>query len=177
MKTTLSCWQNFEIEREEIWRFITNTESELNKELIFNSLESLRSELEHLKVCFMYLIQFLNWVLAKADFKALCEHYHFHCFCFQELSIDFEEYSVRADILLEKAEDIQLGPKTQSRLLQQAESSREMITQLQKQLKEKFVPIVSSPFKPVCLLSVTLYGVICIQLNNVFKQTGITKFQ
>ncbi|MEQ2157468.1 hypothetical protein GOODEAATRI_002167, partial [Goodea atripinnis] len=56
----------------------------------------------------------------------------------QELFIDFEEYSVRADILLEKAEDIQLGPKNQGLLLQQAQSSREMVTQLQKHLKERY---------------------------------------
>ncbi|MEQ2294229.1 hypothetical protein AMECASPLE_001811, partial [Ameca splendens] len=105
LQVTLSCWQSFEMEREEIWRFFTNTNNELHKELIFNSLESLRSELEHLK----------------------------------ELFIDFEEYSVRADILLEKAEDIQLGPKNQGLLLQQAQSSREMVTQLQKHLKESFV--------------------------------------
>ncbi|KAM4529485.1 nesprin-1 isoform 3-T3 [Fundulus diaphanus] len=104
LQTTLSSWQNFEMEREEIWSFITNTNNELHKELIFNSLESLRSELEHLK----------------------------------ELFIDFEEYSVRADILLEKAEEIQLGPKNQGLLLQQALSSREMVTQLQKDLKENF---------------------------------------
>lgn len=51
LQTTLSSWQNFEAEREKVWRFISNTNNELHKELIFNSLDSLRTEMEHNKVC------------------------------------------------------------------------------------------------------------------------------
>lgn len=51
LKATLSSWQNFETERETVWRFISNANNELHKELIFNSLDSLKTELEHNKVC------------------------------------------------------------------------------------------------------------------------------
>lgn len=51
LKATLSSWQNFEAEREAVWRFISNTNNELHKELIFNSLDSLNTELEQNKVC------------------------------------------------------------------------------------------------------------------------------
>lgn len=48
-----------------------------------------------------------------------------------------EEYCARADLLVEKAADIQLGSKTQILLLQQAQCSREAVTQLQDQLNKK----------------------------------------
>lgn len=51
VKVTLSSWQDFEAERETLSKFISNTSSELHKELIFNSLDSLRTELQHSKVC------------------------------------------------------------------------------------------------------------------------------
>lgn len=51
LKATLSSWQSFEAERETVWRFISNTSKELHKELIFNTLDSLKSELEQNKVC------------------------------------------------------------------------------------------------------------------------------
>ena len=51
LQAILSSWQNFEAEREKVWRFISTSNSELHKELIFNSLDSLRTELEHNKVC------------------------------------------------------------------------------------------------------------------------------
>uniref|UniRef100_A0A3Q4N1A1 Nesprin-1 spectrin repeats region domain-containing protein n=1 Tax=Neolamprologus brichardi TaxID=32507 RepID=A0A3Q4N1A1_NEOBR len=97
-KATLSSWESFEAERETVWRFISNTDNELHKELLFNCLDSLKIELKHNK-----------------------------------------EYSIRADLLSEKAEDIQLGPKTQTLLLQQAQSTREAIAQLQDHLNKKYV--------------------------------------
>ncbi|XP_028460432.1 nesprin-1-like [Perca flavescens] len=105
LQATLSSWQNFEAERETVWRFISNTNNELHKELIFNSLESLKTELEQNK----------------------------------ELLTKVEECSVRADLLLEKAADIQLGPKNLTLLLQQAQSTREAVTQLQDHLNKNFV--------------------------------------
>lgn len=53
--------------------------------------------------------------------------------------MEVEEYLIRADLLSEKAEDIQLGPKTQTLLLQQAQSTREAIAQLQDHLNKKYV--------------------------------------
>ncbi|XP_037541085.1 nesprin-1 [Nematolebias whitei] len=105
LQETLSSWQNFEMEREAVWRFLTNADNEVHKQLIFNSLTSLRSELEHNK----------------------------------ELFIKFEEYSVRADALLEMAADIQLGPKNQGLLVEQAQSTREAVAKLEKRLEENFV--------------------------------------
>ncbi|XP_040920912.1 nesprin-1-like [Toxotes jaculatrix] len=107
LQATLTWWQNFEAERETVWRFISNTNNELHKELIFNSLDSLRMELEHNK----------------------------------ELLTGVEECCVRADLLLEKAADIQLGPKNQTLLLQQAQSTREAVTQLQDHLNKNVVQL------------------------------------
>ncbi|XP_074471049.1 nesprin-1-like isoform X2 [Sebastes fasciatus] len=107
LQATLSSWQNFEAEREIVWRFISNTNNELHKELIFNSLDSLKNELEHNK----------------------------------ELLTKVEECSVRADLLLEKAPDIQLGPKNQTLLLQQSQSTREEVTQLQDHLNKNVVQL------------------------------------
>lgn len=45
---------------------------------------------------------------------------------------------MRADLLLEKAADIQLGPKNQTLLLQQAQCTGEAVTQLQEQLNKKY---------------------------------------
>lgn len=42
-------------------------------------------------------------------------------------------------MLLEKSADIQLGPKNQGHLLQQAQSTREAVAQLEGHLKEKYV--------------------------------------
>lgn len=50
------------------------------------------------------------------------------------------ECSVRADLLLEKAADTQLGPKTKNLLLEQAQSTRDAVTQLQDHLNKKYVP-------------------------------------
>lgn len=50
-KATLSSWESFEAERETVWRFISNTDNELHKELLFNCLDSLKIELKHNKVC------------------------------------------------------------------------------------------------------------------------------
>lgn len=44
---------------------------------------------------------------------------------------------MRADLLLEKAIDIQLGPKNQTLLLHEAQSTREAVTQLQDHLDKK----------------------------------------
>ncbi|GLD49390.1 nesprin-1-like protein [Lates japonicus] len=107
LQATLSSWQNFEAERELVWRFISNTNNELHKELIFNSLDSLRSELEHNK----------------------------------ELLTRAEECCARADLLVEKAADIQLGPKNQTLLVQQAQSTREAVTQLQDHLNKNVVQL------------------------------------
>ncbi len=56
---------------------------------------------------------------------------------------------MRADLLLEKAADIELGPKNQTLLLQQAQSTREAVTQLQDHLNKKYVPSsqASHPFE------------------------------
>lgn len=51
------------------------------------------------------------------------------------------ECSVRADLLLEKAADTQLGPKTKNLLLEQAQSTRDAVTQLQDHLNKKYVPL------------------------------------
>ena len=53
-----------------------------------------------------------------------------------------EEFAARADLLLEKAVDIQLGLKNQTVLLQQAQSSREMISQLQDHFRKKYLSII-----------------------------------
>lgn len=50
-KATLSSWQRFEAEREAVWRFISCTDNELHRDLIFNSLDSLKTEIEQSKVC------------------------------------------------------------------------------------------------------------------------------
>lgn len=47
------------------------------------------------------------------------------------------ECSVRADLLLEKAVDAQLGPKTKKVLLEQAQTTGDAVTQLQDQLNKK----------------------------------------
>lgn len=46
---------------------------------------------------------------------------------------------MRTDLLLEKASDIQLGPKNQTYLLQQAQSTREAVAQLQDSLNKKYL--------------------------------------
>lgn len=48
---------------------------------------------------------------------------------------------MRADILLEMAADIELGPKNQGLLLEKAQSTREAVAKLDKHLKEKYVPL------------------------------------
>nr|XP_019953051.1 PREDICTED: nesprin-1-like [Paralichthys olivaceus] len=106
LQATLSSWQNFEAEREIIRRFISNTSNELHRELIFNSLDSLRTELERNK----------------------------------ELFTTVEECCVRADLLSEKAADIELGPKNQT-LLQQAQSTREAVAQVQDHLNKNVVQL------------------------------------
>lgn len=57
------------------------------------------------------------------------------------------ECSVRADLLLEKAVDTQLGPKTKKVLLEQAQTSGDAVAQLQDQLNKKYV---FSPHKQKC---------------------------
>lgn len=47
------------------------------------------------------------------------------------------ESSVRADLLLEKAVDTQLGPKTKKVLLEQAQTTAGAVTHLQDQLNKK----------------------------------------
>ncbi|XP_047184808.1 nesprin-1-like [Scophthalmus maximus] len=107
LQATLSSWQNFEAERQMVWRFVSNTNNELHRDLIFNSLDSLRTELERNK----------------------------------ELFTRLDECCVTADLLLEKAADIQLGPKNQTLLLQQAQSTRESVTQLQDHLNKNVVQL------------------------------------
>lgn len=48
-----------------------------------------------------------------------------------------EVYSVQADVLLGKAADFQLGTKDET-LMQQAQSTREAVTQLQDRLNEQY---------------------------------------
>lgn len=55
----------------------------------------------------------------------------------KEILTKIEEYCIRADLLLEKTADIQLGPKNQTFLLKQARSTKEAVTQLQDQLSKK----------------------------------------
>lgn len=50
-KETLNSWQVFESEREAVWSFLTNINNELHEDLTFNSLDSLKTELEQSKVC------------------------------------------------------------------------------------------------------------------------------
>ncbi|XP_076011043.1 nesprin-1-like, partial [Genypterus blacodes] len=107
LQATLSAWQEFEAERETVWRFISDTNNELHKELLFNSQGSLQAELQHNK----------------------------------ELLIRFEQCAIQADFLLEKSADIQLGPKTQTLLIQQAQSTREAVQQLQDHLKKNVVQL------------------------------------
>nr|XP_029132983.1 nesprin-1-like [Labrus bergylta] len=107
LQETLSSWQNFEADRETVWRFVSNTNEELHKELIFNNVDSLRTELEHNK----------------------------------ELLTESEEFSIQADLLLEKAADVQLGPKNQTLLLQQAQSTKEAVAQLQDHLNKNVVQL------------------------------------
>ncbi|XP_023266581.1 nesprin-1-like [Seriola lalandi dorsalis] len=52
-----------------------------------------------------------------------------------------EECCVLADLLLEKAVDIQLGPKNQTLLLEQAQSTKEAVTQLQDHLNKNVVQL------------------------------------
>ncbi|KAF3849913.1 hypothetical protein F7725_019632 [Dissostichus mawsoni] len=59
----------------------------------------------------------------------------------QELLTKVEECSVRADLLLEKAADIQLGPKNQTLLLQHAQTTREAVAQLQDHLNKNVVQV------------------------------------
>ncbi|XP_061758137.1 nesprin-1-like [Nerophis ophidion] len=105
LQTTMDSWQSFETERETVWSFIRETNTELRKELIFNSLDSLRREME------------LN----------------------KDLLLKVEDCSVRADVLLEDAVDLQLGPKNQSLVLQQAQFAREAVKDLQDHLSKNVV--------------------------------------
>lgn len=57
----------------------------------------------------------------------------------QELLMKAVECSVRADLLLEKAADAQLGPKTKKVLLEQAQTTGDAVAQLQGQLNKKYV--------------------------------------
>lgn len=47
---------------------------------------------------------------------------------------------MRSDLLLEKAADTQLGPKSETLLVQQAQSTREAVTHLRDHLNKKYVP-------------------------------------
>lgn len=49
-----------------------------------------------------------------------------------------EGYSVQADLLLQKAANIHLGPQNKTLLVQQAKSTREAVTQLQDHLSNKY---------------------------------------
>lgn len=51
IKASINSWQLFEEERETVRRFINNTSNELHKELLFNNLDRLKTELERHKVC------------------------------------------------------------------------------------------------------------------------------
>lgn len=48
-----------------------------------------------------------------------------------------EVYSVQADLLLGKAADVQLGTKYET-LMQQAQTTREAVTQVQDRLNEQY---------------------------------------
>lgn len=51
-----------------------------------------------------------------------------------------EEFVARADILLEMATEIPLGAVNQTTLLQQAETTKDQVTQLEDTLKDKYGP-------------------------------------
>lgn len=55
----------------------------------------------------------------------------------QEFLLKAEVYSMQADLLLGKAADIQLGADNET-LLQQAQSTREAVSQLQDRLNEQY---------------------------------------
>ncbi|XP_061126959.1 nesprin-1-like [Syngnathus typhle] len=57
----------------------------------------------------------------------------------KELFIKLEDCSLRADVLLEEAVDLQLGPKNQIAVLHQAQSSREAVEQIEDHLKKNVV--------------------------------------
>ncbi|CAL8318022.1 unnamed protein product, partial [Boreogadus saida] len=52
LQTALRAWQEFESERESIWKFLTSTNAGLAKELLFNSQHSLKTELDLSKELF-----------------------------------------------------------------------------------------------------------------------------
>lgn len=56
---------------------------------------------------------------------------------------------MRAAFLLEKAEEIQLGPKNHTLLLQQADSTREALMQLEDLLNKKYVPSSFTASHPI----------------------------
>ncbi|CAM9192469.1 unnamed protein product, partial [Lampetra planeri] len=61
--------------------------------------------------------------------------------CNKELFSKVEDCLVRADLLLEKASDVQLGPKNQRLLLRQAHSTREAVMQLRERLNRDAVQL------------------------------------
>lgn len=77
------------------------------------------------------------------------------------------ECSVRADLLLEKAVDTQLGPKTKKVLLEQAQTTGDAVTQLQDQLNKKYVP--PSP-KQKCRLDDLLFFIFYFYQNHPDSQ-------
>ncbi|XP_024912651.1 nesprin-1-like [Cynoglossus semilaevis] len=107
LQASINSGQLFEGERETVRGFMNNTSNELHKELLFNNLDRLKTELERHK----------------------------------EILTKIEEYCIRADLLLEKTADIQLGPKNQTFLLKQARSTKEAVTQLQDQLSKNVVQL------------------------------------
>lgn len=148
-QATLSSWQRFEAEREAVWSFINRTDKELHRDLIFNSLDSLRAEIEQSKV--WNHRQHVKIVRSPRNSASLatCSKNLFLPRA-QELLMKAVECSVRADLLLEKAADAQLGPKTKKVLLEQAQTTGDAVTQLQGQLNKKYVCF---PHKPKCRLN------------------------
>lgn len=90
----------------------------------------------------------LNWSKARCVYRLVCGHWHHihsifrHHMCprlslLQEFLLKAEAYSMQADLLLGKAADIQLGAHNET-LLQEAQSTREAVTQLQDRLNEQY---------------------------------------
>lgn len=46
----MSAWQEFDVEREDIWQFVCLASPVLQRELIFSSLDNLKIEMKNVKV-------------------------------------------------------------------------------------------------------------------------------
>lgn len=56
----MNAWQEFDLEREAIWQFVCLVSPVLQRELIFSSLDNLKTEMKNVKVRAKTKIQRLN---------------------------------------------------------------------------------------------------------------------